>query len=207
MTRLPKIFLLICLLLPASFLDASAQQKTDSRTLGMAIDYFQSGKYHEAIVLFNKLDKEYELNPRFLAYMGVCYFYIEEYKSACKYLLQQLPKLHVFSPAEQTLYYATCAESSFILEEYAQAIDLFRQTTQLCREEEKGDCFYKIALSYSTLEQYDSAYHYLSQAKDNYRHFQGKYTTTARMAQIEKMMVGCKMKIEQKGSIPPLNLP
>ena len=36
-----------------------AQRPSDSETLGMALEYFQSGKYHEALLLFEKLDKEY----------------------------------------------------------------------------------------------------------------------------------------------------
>ncbi len=61
-----------------------ASEISDKDRLGMALEYFQSGKYHEAILLFGKLDKGYRLNPRFKAYMGVCYFYETDYPNACK---------------------------------------------------------------------------------------------------------------------------
>jgi tetratricopeptide (TPR) repeat protein len=63
-----------------------------------AMEYFSSGKYHEALLLFQKLDKKYDLNPRFHAYMGVCYYYDWEYKKACEYLDEAIPKLDAMRP-------------------------------------------------------------------------------------------------------------
>ncbi|MBR4240577.1 MAG: hypothetical protein IKQ03_14415, partial [Prevotella sp.] len=50
-----------------------AQSRTpanDSEMLGKAIEYFQSGKFHEALLLFANLDKRYKLNPRFRAFLA-----------------------------------------------------------------------------------------------------------------------------------------
>ena len=69
MTKL-KILTLSLLFLA---LPVRAQSPSDSQKLGMALDYFQSGKYHEALLVFQKLGQDYRLNPRFVAYTGVCY--------------------------------------------------------------------------------------------------------------------------------------
>ena len=97
-----------------------------------AMEYFSSGKYHEALLLFQKLDKKYDLNPRFHAYMGVCYYYDWEYKKACEYLDEAIPKLDAYAPHERSVYYYAAAESHFNLEQYAEALRasvdrLFRQ--------------------------------------------------------------------------------
>ena len=62
--------LIFTLLLPLH-----AQGPDKSEQLGMALEYFSSAKYHEALILFERLDKEYKLNPRYHAYMGICYYY------------------------------------------------------------------------------------------------------------------------------------
>ena len=67
-----KRHLLIILLLMVFAFCANAQprqrQKSEaSEQLGMALDYFSSGKYHEALLIFSRLDKQYNLNPRFHA--------------------------------------------------------------------------------------------------------------------------------------------
>lgn len=195
MCRVAKLISLCLVLIYSDYAFSQKPQSTDSRTLGMAIEYFQSGKYHEALLLFERLDKEYELNMRFLAYMGVCYYYGYQYKQACKYLDQLIPKLHVFSPGEQTVYYKACAESHFILEEYDEAIQMFKKTLEVCSDEEKGDFLYKIGFSYMFHEKYDSAYHYFSSSLDNYNSFNGRYTTEARVVQIRKMIKGCQEKL------------
>ena len=72
MKKFVFIVLLLLMVLPA---DAQRRQKSeDAEQLGRAMEYFSSGKYHEALLLFQKLDDEYELNPRFKAYLGVCYY-------------------------------------------------------------------------------------------------------------------------------------
>ena len=94
----------------------------DTRMLGKAVDYFASGKYHEALTLFVKLDKKYKLNPRFMAYIGICYYHEQEYTQACRYLDTSIPSLSIYAPAERGIYYHAAADSHFKLEQYAEAI-------------------------------------------------------------------------------------
>ena len=65
---------LMTFLLALCFLPLQAQRRqpssSDREMLDKAIDYFASQKYHEALLLFEKLDERFRLNPRYLAYMG-----------------------------------------------------------------------------------------------------------------------------------------
>ena len=102
-----------------------AQRHEDTEQLGHALEYFSSGKYHEALLIFQKLDKDYKLNARFRAYIGLCYYYDWDYKNATKYLDEMIPQLGSLSPHELSVYYYANAESHFTLQEYEAAIPLF----------------------------------------------------------------------------------
>ena len=65
------ILLLMCFMARSS---ANIHAAVTGVQLTKAIEYFQSGKYHEALLLFLRLDNAYKLNPRFQGYIGVCYF-------------------------------------------------------------------------------------------------------------------------------------
>ena len=119
------ITLLLCL--PVNAGKPNGDDVPDSRKLGMAIDYFGGGKYHEALVLFVKLDKKYKLNPRFKAYIGICYYHEWEYDKACEYLDEAIPHLDVYSPAERNVYYNAAAESHFLINEFDKAIPLYEK--------------------------------------------------------------------------------
>ena len=99
----------------------------DSEMLERALDYFAGEKYHEALLLLNRLDKKYNLNPRFRAYIGVCYFHEADYKEACRYLDDTMSRLEVYSPGERSVYYNVAAESHFMLNEYEKAIPLYEK--------------------------------------------------------------------------------
>ena len=60
----------------------SAQKSKDAEELGKALEYFTSAKYHEALLIFQRLDKEYKLNERFKAYIGLCYYHDWDYVAA-----------------------------------------------------------------------------------------------------------------------------
>ena len=47
----------------------------DKEQLTIALEYFSSGKYIEARNILTRLDKRYKLNPRFKAYIGLCFYY------------------------------------------------------------------------------------------------------------------------------------
>ena len=105
----------------------------DTERLGRAIDYFQSGKYHEALLIFEELDEEYDLNPRYHAYMGICYYHEWSYPEACKYLDEAIPQLEGFAPHERSVYYFTDGESHFQLQQYHEAIPYFEKAPYASR--------------------------------------------------------------------------
>ena len=68
-------------------------QRNDEATerLGKALEYFTSQKYHECLMIMQDLEKQYRLNPRYKAYLGVCYYYEWDYEHANKYLTRRYP--------------------------------------------------------------------------------------------------------------------
>lgn len=173
-------------------------QPSDSERLGMAIDYFQNGKYHESMLILKDLNSHYNLNPRFQAYLGVCYYYEWDYKHANECLDKAIPKLTKFSPQERSFYYFANAESLFNLQRYDQAFDNYRQMLGLCHDNEKGDAYYKIGLICTFRKQWIDALDNLQSAW----YYHSKYTPDkkARMAQIRNMIQGCCDKINGKGT-------
>ena len=171
-------------------------QPSDSDRLGMALDYFQSGKYHEAMLLLRKLDRQYRLNPRFRAYLGVCYFYDWEYRQAAECLEAALPQLTAFAPQERAFYYYAAAESRFQLKEYARALPLFNTMLTLCKDNEKPDAFYRIALIYSMKAEWIKALDYFQTALVFYRKY--RPDATARIAQIRHQIIGCCAAIDEE---------
>ena len=116
-----KLIITLLLSLTTTF-SASAQKSKDAEELGKALEYFTSAKYHEALLIFQRLDKEYKLNERFKAYIGLCYYHDWDYETAAKYLESVMPKLEVFAPHERSIYYYTTAESNYYLKKYKKAI-------------------------------------------------------------------------------------
>ncbi len=173
-------------------------QPSDSERLGMAIDYFQNGKYHESMLIFQDLNSHYKLNPRFQAYLGVCYYYEWDYKHANECLDKAIPKLTKFSPHERSFYYFANAESLFNMQRYNQALDNYREMLDLCHNNEKGDAYYKIGLIYTFREQWTDALDNLQSAW--YYHTKFTPDKKARIAQIRNMIQGCCDKINGKGT-------
>ena len=142
---------LCCLLafLCLSILSASAQSSDpDPVQLDKAVAYFNSGKYHEALLIFQQLDKRYKLNDRFRAYIGLCYYNEWEYKNATNYLDEVAPRLTVLAPHERSVYYFANAESHFQLQEYKPAISFYEQALTVCYDSEKGEIYYRLGLCY-----------------------------------------------------------
>lgn len=167
----------------------------DTKTLGKALEYFSGGKYHEALLLLKGLDSKYKLNPRFKAYIGVCYYHEWDYAKASKYLDEAMPDLEVYLPGERNVYYNTAAESHFMLEEYAKAIPLYEKQLLVCRDNEKADVFYRLGFCHMFMENWQNAADYFRSAIAYYdshnlsiRH--------ARAIQAEKMLNGCEEKIK-----------
>lgn len=184
-------------------LSVSAQEKnSDSELLGRAIDYFQGGKYHEALGLFGKLDKRYHLNPRFQAYIGVCHYYEWEYEQAIAHIDSVLPQLEVFAPHERSLYYFVSAESHFNLSEYEEAIPMYERHLTVCFPNERGDSHYRLGFCHMLNHDIDTAYEQFKSALLYYKQFP-KEGNQARLAQTEQMIKGLEDKLIRRGGYFP----
>ena len=120
---------------------------TDSELLGKAIEYYVGGKYHESILLFEKIKKTYRLNPRFLAYLGFSYYKENNYKEASKCLQTSIPSLTSFSPKEQSVYIYACAESLFMLHKYKESMRYYDMLIPLTVGNDMGDVLFHKAFS------------------------------------------------------------
>lgn len=187
-----RLFTITLSLLLSFSMPALAQQAGDTEKLGMAIEYFTSGKYHEALLIFQRLDKQYKLNDRFRAYIGLCHYYEWEYKEAAQYLDEVLPQLEGLAPKERSVYYYTDAESHFMMEEYEAAIPLYEQVLLLGYDRDKGDVFYRLGFCYMFQEKWLDAADHFTAARDYYTRFRNINDLEARLAQIERMIEGCE---------------
>ncbi len=118
--------------------DATAQRHEDTDKLGRALEYFQSAKYHEALLLFDYLDRNYTLNPRFRAYMALCYYYEWDYQKAVDYFAKSLPELEGLAPHERSVYYFAAAESCFNLGKYEESTIYYNKVLQVCYPQEQA---------------------------------------------------------------------
>lgn len=194
MRRFVLLFLAIIIPLAA---DAQRQKSAESEELGKALEYFSSGKYHEALILFGKLDKKFNLNPRFKAYIGVCYYYEWDYENACKYLNTALPDIENYAPHERSVYYYCNAESHFQLGKYKEAIPLYEKLLNVCFNNEKGDALYRLGFCYMFNEDWANARDYFSSAIAFYERFSEiTPTLSARLQQIKNMVKGCEKELE-----------
>lgn len=164
----------------------------DTHKLGVALDYFAGGKYHEALMMFIKLDKRYNLNPRFKAYIGLCYYYEWNFVQACQYLDKALPELNIYAPSERSVYYNAAAESHFELKEYAQAIPIYEMRLLICRKDEKADILYKIGFCYMLIGKWGCAADSFKSALAYYEAY-SKTASNARIEQLKRMIPGCEM--------------
>ena len=185
-----KIILTLLLFL-TSAIPATAQKSKDAEELGKALEYFTSAKYHEALLIFQRLDKEYRLNERFKAYIGLCYYHDWDYEAAAKYLESVMPKLELFAPHERSVYYYTTAESNFYLKRYKEAIPYYEKTLTVCYEREKGDVYYRLGLCNMFLQLWKSAYDQYVNAEKIYSRYQQEEDVQGRLAQIKRMAAAC----------------
>ncbi|MGI6224273.1 MAG: tetratricopeptide repeat protein [Prevotella sp.] len=183
------IFIIVSFLL----IPFSAVAQTDTDKLGMALEYFQSQKYHEALLVFEDLDSRYQLNPRFKAYMGVCYFYEWNYEKATEYLDSVLEAMQVYSPHEQAVYFFADAESHFYLQQYDQAIPLYEKMLKVCFNNEEPVTFYKLGFCYLFQDQWEPANDYFRKALDGFQKMLP--TETARITQLKNMINGLHSKL------------
>lgn len=189
------IILLFCVVSEPAM--AQRRQKSeDAEQLGRAIEYFSSGKYHEALITFMKLDKAYDLNPRFKAYMGVCFYYEWNYEKATQYFDAVVDSLGAYAPHERSFYYFADAESHFNLGHYKECIPLYEKHLALCYDNEKGDAWYRIGFSHMFQEDWEQAHEAFQQALGFYERYRNTPDMHARITQIRKMLPGIKAKIQ-----------
>lgn len=197
----PFIAFIIMLTMLSGFTSGPGQAlppPTDAEKLGMAIDYFQSQKYHEALLLLLKIDAEYNLNPRYRAYIGVCYYHEWDYKAACHYLDSVMPQLQPFAPHERSVYYFANGESHFLLQQYTKAIGCYEQLLNVCYDNEKGDAFYRLGFCYMYEKRWQEAYENFVSARSYYTAFNTDERSRQRTIQLRNMEAGCLEHLTQR---------
>lgn len=182
-------------------------KKADTEALGRALEYFQSQKYHEALLIFQRLDQSYKLNARYKAYIGLCYYYDWDYKKATEYFDTFLPKLDMLAPKERALYYYADGESHFQLGHYDQAIVLFQSALTLCHDRDKGDSWFRIGFCYYFLQQPALAQGCFLVAEYYYATFRNSPDLQARRQQMAHMMRGLRPEIILKPLPKSFSLP
>lgn len=187
------------LIATASLLPAQAQPSDpDPVQLDKAIAYFTSAKYHEALLIFQRLDKRYKLNDRFRAYIGLCYYYEWDYKSAAQYLDEVIPRLGMLAPHERSVYYFAAAESHFNLKRYPAAITHYEKALEVCYDNEKGDIYYRLGLCHMFAENWQKAIDNYALAEQFYRRHRNTDDLKARLAQLQRMKAGCQARIDEQ---------
>lgn len=151
LAMLPKLMLVILLLFATNtvvFPQRSAANRQDTELLGKAMGYYQGGKYHECILAFEKLKRNYKLTPRFLAHLGFSYYKEQRYNEAVDNLQQAIPLLSAYSPKERTVYIYSCAESLFFLHRYKEALKYYSMALPLAEGNDKGDILFHTAFAH-----------------------------------------------------------
>ena len=190
--------LLLILLCFVSVLVFPQSKEADTEALGRALEYFQSQKYHEALLIFQRLDQSYKLNARYKAYIGLCYYYDWDYKKATEYFDTFLPKLSMLAPEERALYYYADGESHFQLGHYDQAILLFQSALALCHDRDKGDSWFRIGFCHYFLQQPALAQGCFLVAEYYYATFRNSPDLQARRQQMAHMTRGLRPEIVLK---------
>ncbi|ETD21501.1 MULTISPECIES: tetratricopeptide repeat protein [Prevotellaceae] len=188
------LYILLISVLPA-YAWQPEKQHNDSEQLGKAIEYFQSEKYHEAMIIFRQLDKTYRLNPRFKAYLGVCFYYEWDYEKAATHLDESIPQLGSFAPHERSFYYYADAESHFNLKQYAEAIPLYEMMLTVCYPNERAEALFKLGLCYAFTDKWNNSYDYLTSSLAYYETFDNS-RQKARISQIKNMLGGCMQHLD-----------
>ncbi len=175
--------------------DVAQQKQEDKELLEKALEYFSSKKYHECLGILETLDKKYRLNPRYKAYLGVCYYYEWDYAHATKCLTEAIPKLEAFSPHERSFYCWANAESLFFQEKYSEAIPYYETMLSMCYDNERPDAEYRLCFCYLFAEDWVNAWNHLLTAQDYYQKFRQTSDMQARIVQIKHMLDGLAPKV------------
>ncbi len=145
---LRHLFLAFSLLVLSFIPLGRAHAESATTLLSKAIEYYQGRKYHESIIAFEQLQRHYQLNPRFIAYLGFSYYKESMYEEATEYLEKSISQLTAYSPHEQAVYLYACAESHFNLSHYQQALPYYQQALPLTTGLDAADINYHMAFCY-----------------------------------------------------------
>lgn len=176
-------------------LSVNAQPRNDQQRLSMALDYFQGGKYHEALTILARLDSVYRLNPRISAYTGLCYFYEFDYEHAADILDKALPQLTAFSPEERSIYYKADGDSHFVMKQYPEAEAAYDSLLNICPDRDKPEPYYRKGFIHIYNKEWLKALDSLQSSLFYYKKFLP--SQTARIAQIRNMIAGCCEQINK----------
>lgn len=187
------------------FVSEVGQKQVDAEQLAKAIDYFTSQKYHECLLILQPLNKRYRLNPRYKAYLGVCYYYEWEYEQAIQLLDEAIPQLAGFAPQERSLYCWMDGESHFLLQRYKEAIPLYEQMLPICHDNERPDAYYRLGFCHlykakelekgqreEMLQEMKRAKECFEQSLAGYLEYRNTSDMKARIAQIRNMINGLR---------------
>ena len=182
---------------------APAKKTTPQELLTKATEYFQGGKYHEAIINFEKLQQDYTLTPRYLAYLGFAYYKEGDYEDAAKTLFPLLrdttsqSTLTALSPKEQAIYLYACGESLFHIGNYTSSLDIHTRMLPLVSGCDKGDVLFHIGMAHYMQGNYADAIPPLEEALSLYKTHTtaGDNLHKARLNQIDTMLPGLRKVI------------
>lgn len=145
----PLLILLLSILPLYSFAQDTAE---DKEKLARAVEYFNGEKYHEAGLIFRNLNKKYNLNTRFKAYLGICELKDWNYTAVTEIFDSIYTDLTVYAPLEQNVYYNAAAESHFNLGNYHAALKYYELALTVCANKEKADICFKAGICYLQFE-------------------------------------------------------
>ena len=166
--------------------------KTEAREmLGKATDYFQSGKYHEALLLYRRLDKSYKLSQRTRAFMGVSACYDGDYELACAILDSTLNDMQIYAPSEQAVYCYCDGQCHYALKEYEKAVSAFENHFNLCHPNERTDTLIMLARCHLELGNKYIAAEYLRSAIEYEKMFEPK-GSSEKMQNILRLLELCQ---------------
>lgn len=186
-----KQFILFILLSLLPAMSSSAQETAeDKERLSRAVEYFNTEKYHEAGLIFRELNKKYELNTRFKAYLGICEYHDWNYPAVTEIFDSIHKDLTVYAPREQNVYYNAAAESHLNMENYHDAIRYYKMAMNVCAEQEKADLNYKTGICYLQTKNNGMAKISFIKAIALYRKYPTGRDDKNRIKQIRKMLRG-----------------
>ena len=170
----------------------------DKEKLARAVEYFNGEKYHEAGIIFRNLNKKYNLNTRFKAYLGICELKDWNYPAVTEIFDSIYTDLAVYAPLEQNVYYNAAAESHFNLGNYRAALKYYELALTVCANKEKADICFKAGIcclqfddgndSDNTTDARAAAKEYLTKSLNFYNEYSTGKDEHDRMKQISTML-------------------